>query len=433
MRLPPRIAVPIVCAILVMGGFLVFFFQDLESARAFLSAQLTSATSGASTSNASDIIMLPEGGDEALLHLRRGDISAMRGDWAGATDEYQQSVNAQGGLVALRKLAQAQLQRRDIRGARETLDRMRREGAHPEDLLLLESVILLRTGEMDKARDLLNASDDSPHKHYGLALLAIAAGDYNAAKTELQAVIGGWEPVLRSYAKTLAAAFDEYALFPDSPETHLQTLLARALADVQECELALPMLAHVTQVQDDYRDAFLVQGFCELSTERTQEAVSSLERAYQIDPEKPETQYFLARAYSMSGDHTQAVTYLQYALRNGFQPESEVRRLLAKEALNIGNPDLALEQYEALTLSSDADVDTFGSYIAAAITAGKKEEAYAKAQDAVKRWSNDATAHELLGWAAQETGRTDEAKKELQEALRLDPTRVTAEERLKSL
>lgn len=377
--------------------------------------------------------MLPDGGDEALLHLRRGDIAAMRGDWVGAGEEYLKSVDAHGGLVALRKLAQAQLQRRDIRGARETLDRMRREGAHPEDLLLLESVILLRTGEMDKARDLLNASDDSPHKHYGLALLAIAAGDQDTAKTELQAVIGGWEPVLRSYAKTLAAAFDEYALFPDSPETHLQTLLARALADVQECELALPMLAHVTQVQDDYRDAFLVQGYCELSTERTPEAVISLERAYQIDPEKPETQYFLARAYSASGDHTKAVTYLQYALRNGFEPESEVRRLLAKESLEIGNPDLALEQFEALTLNAAADVDTFGSYIAAAITAGKKEEAYAKAQDAVKRWPNDATSHELLGWAAAETGRTDEAKKELQETLRLDPTRSTAQQRLESL
>jgi tetratricopeptide (TPR) repeat protein len=432
MRLPPRIVVPVVAAVLVMGAFLTVLFEDLESARAFLSTQL-SGTDGESPSANADIIQLPDGGDEALLHLRRGDIAALRGDWQTAGEEFRLAVDAHGGLVALRKLAQAQLQRRDIRGARETLDRMRREGSHPEDLLLLESIILLRTGEMEKARSLLNASDDSPHKHYGLALLAIAGADHESAKAELDAVIAGWEPVLRSYAKTLAAAYDEYALFPDSPETHLQTLLARALADVQECELALPMLAHVTQVQADYRDAWIVQGFCELSTERTQEAVSSLEQAYQLDPEKPETQYFLARAYSVSGDHQQAVTYLQYALRNGFSPESEVRRLLAKEALEIGNGQLAMEQYESLTMQSDADVDTFGSYIAAAITAGSKEEAYAKAQEAVKRWPEDATAHELLGWAASETGRKDEARRELQEALRLDPARVTAQQRLESL
>lgn len=433
MRLPPRIFVPIVSALVVMGVFLTVLFQDLERTRAFLTARLTGTGSDQSASVHADIIQLPDGGDEALLRLRKGDIAALRGDWKTAAEEYRKSVDIHGGLVALRKLASAQLQRRDIRGARETLDRMRREGSHPEDLLLLESVILLRTGEMEKARNILNASEDSPHKNYGLALLSIAGGDYEAGKTKLAAVMSGWEPVLRSYAKTLAAAYDEFSLFPNSPEIHLQTLLARGLADVQECEIALPLLAHVTQVQGDYRDAFLVQGFCELSTERIQEAVSSLEQAYQLDPEKPETQYFLARAYAAAGNHEQAVTYLQYAGRNGFTPASEVQRILAKEALEIGNTSLAMEQYALMTEESDADVDIFGSYIMAAIAAENKEEAYAKAQEAVERWPENATSHELLGLAASATDRKAEARNALQEAIRLDPTRTTAQEKLKSL
>jgi len=58
---------------------------------------------------------------------------------------------------------------------------------------------------------------------------------------------------------------------PSSPrvrEIHLLTLVSRALAQVQECELALPLLSQVTGIQDDYRDAWIVQGFCELSSER---------------------------------------------------------------------------------------------------------------------------------------------------------------------
>ncbi len=432
MRLPPRIVVPVVAALLIVAACLVVFFQQLDGARAFLTAQLGLTSSGTTTMNAA-VINLPQSGDATLLHLRRGDLHALRGEWAAAADEYRQAADNGGGLVSLRKLAQAQLQRRDVRGAQETLDTMRRSGGRPEDLLLLESIILLRTGEMTKAREILQASDDSPHKHYGLALLAIASADYDTAKAELQLVIGGWEPVLRSYARTLASAFDQYALFPNSPVIHLQTLLAKSLADVQECELALPMLAQVTAQQPDYRDAWMVQGFCELSTERMSEAVASLEQAYNLDPEKPEIQYFLARAYGASGDHTGALTYLQYALRNGFSPESEVRRLLAGEALEVGNIDLALEQYDALTTLPEADVDTFSAYIAAAITAGKKEEAYVKAKEAVTRWNDDASAHELLGWAAQATDRIDEARKELQEALRLNPGRASAEERLKSL
>lgn len=431
MRIPYRIVVPVAAALVLVAGLLVVFFIELDDARAYLAARLSGGTG--SVINTKTVIDLPDGGDESLLHLRRGDLHALRGEWESAADEYAKAANNGGGIVSLRKLAQAQLQQRDIRGARETLDRLRREGARPEDLVLLESVILLRTGEMEKARDILNASDDSPHKHYGLALLAIAADDHETAKTELLLVSAGWEPVLRSYAKTLSAAYEEYALFPQSPQTHLQTLLGRALADVGECELGLPILGHVTQIQGDYRDAWIVQGYCELTTGRMAEAVHSLEQAYALDPEKPEIQYFLARAYAKSGDHSGAVTYLQYALRNGFAPESEVRRLLAVEALETGNASLALEQYERLTQLPDADLDIYTSYVAAAITAGKNEEAYTKAVEATTKWPDESATHELRGWAAQVVGKTDEARAEFEEAVRLDPSSITARERLKNL
>ena len=127
------------------------------------------------------------------------------------------------------------------------------------------------------------------------------------------------------------------------------------------------------------------------------------------------------------------MTYLQYALRNGFAPESEVRRLLAVEALETGNATLALEQYDRLTQLPDAGLDVYTSYVAAAITAGKKEEAYSKAVEVTTKWPDESGSHELRGWAAQVMGNTDEARAELEEALRLDPSNSTARERLKNL
>lgn len=430
MRIPARIVVPAVLAVLTVGTVMIVLFWQLEGARALLVQQMNSLTGSGGIQMPALVKVDVDAGDESLLHLRAGDVYALRGEWAAAEEEYRAAVRSDGGLTALRKLAQAQLQRRDIRGAQETLDQLRREGARSEDVLLLESVILLRTGEVARARALLDAAQESPHKHYGLALLFVITGDHPAARTELAAVSGGWEPVLRTYARTLAAAYDEYALFPESPVLHLETLLGRALAQVQECELALPILSRVTHAQDDYRDAWIVQGFCELSTERTTEALASLERAYQLDPEKPEIQYFLARAYLEQGDHGNALTFLQYALRNGFRPESEVRRLIAQEALEMQNPGLALEQYDALTRAEDADLAAYGAFVAASITAGGAEEAYAKAAEAAARWPEEAEAHELLGWAAAETGRTDEARSALEKALSIDPGRESARERL---
>jgi tetratricopeptide (TPR) repeat protein len=371
-----------------------------------------------------------DGADATLLHLRKGDLFALRGQWGKAEEEYALAVEAGGGLPALRKLAQAQLQRRDLNGAKTTLEQLRRAGARIEDLLLLESIIELRTGELVRAKSILSAAADSPQKHYGLALLAIVQGSHEEAQTELTQVVAGWEPVLRTYARTLQSAYEEYALFPDSPPLHLTTLLAHSLAQVQECELALPLLAEVTNAQQDYRDAWTVQGFCELTTERFQESLASFERAYSLDPEKPEIQYFLARSYAALEDHPNAITFLRYALQNGFEPESEARRTLATSALALGDSALALEQYDELTHLEDADLESYRQYVTAAITLERKEEAFVKAQEASEKWEDDAEAQELLGIAAAESGREDEARAAFEKALSIDPKLESARERL---
>ncbi len=436
MPIPNRILFPIsaaVTCVVVIGAFL---FWQLDNARITIKNTLQPVSTGSGqliTNPTAQTDIGNDGGDASLLHLRKGDLMGLRGEWQSAREEYQLSVDAGGGLTALRKLASAQLQLRDFRAATETLAQLHRAGARAEDLLLLESIINLDTGELEKARQLLTAADDSPQKHYGLALIAIATESNDTAKKELAAVISGWEPVLRSYARTLMAAYDEYALFPKSPDIHLQTLLGRALAQVQQCELALPLLSQVTREQDDYRDAWIVQGFCELTTNRTTESLASLERAYQLDPEKAETQYFLARAYAAQGDHGNALTFLQYALQNGFTPEGEVRRVIAREALLAGNIALALDQQDALTKLPDATIDTYRDYVTAAIASGKKEEALVKAQEATQKWPQEAISFELLGWAQGINGDKEHAKESLKKALELNPSLESARERMKEM
>lgn len=434
MSLPRSVTIPATLAlgvIVIIGGVL---FWQLDNARALLQRMNADATESGSALHTISALPTPSThGDAALAALRRGDLLALRGEWTKAEGEFETAVKAGGGLTALRKLAQAQLQRRDTEAARDTLKRLRAAGAKDEDLVLLESIISLRTGNLDEARRLLTAAEDSPQTQYGLGLLAIVEGRHDDATVLLTSVMGGWEPSLRTYAKTLLAAYDEYDLFQGSPETHRQTLISRALADVGECELALPILTKVLAAQDDYRDAWTLQGFCQLLTERPTEARTSLERAYQIDPQKPEVQYFLARAFSTLGDHASAITYFQYAIQNGFSPQSEARRLLAAEAFATGNTELALQEMDQLTRDPTATIDAFTDFVTAALSADQNEEAYARAQDAVVRFPTEATAHDLLGWAAIETQRFEEARTALNKALELDPNLESARRRLNSL
>lgn len=434
MKLSSRILLPILAAVFLSAGLVLFLSLQVRQSARRVEEELRRVTETLQNSGTP----APESdqgaaSDRALLHLRKGDLAALGGNWEAAEAEYQASVDASGGIPALKKLAQAELQRHEGDRVRATIERLREAGGREEDIVLLRSILLLQSGELQKADDLLHAAADSPQKHYALALLAIIKADSTQAKAELRTVENGWEPVLRTYGKILMSAYDEYALFPKSPEIHLTTLLARALAETQECELALPLLTRVIQERDRYRDAWIIQGYCELTTERTKEALASLEHAYQLDPEKPETQFFLARAYARLGDHGNAVTFLQFTIKNGFKPEREARTLLASEAVATGNSLLAFEQYAAIITGPDADVGAFDQYIGLGLGLGKKDEAYAAGKKVVEKWPDDGKSWELLGIAAAAFDKKDEAKTALTKALQLDPTLESAREKLSKL
>ncbi|MBI1813337.1 tetratricopeptide repeat protein [Candidatus Peregrinibacteria bacterium] len=436
MKLRARIVVPVLAALAVAVSLMTFLRWQVVSTADSLrrtierQAQTTGAPSAANAPK-SDATAIES--DQALLHLHKGDVLALQGDWPSAEAEYQQAAHAQGGIPALKKLAQAELQRREFTAAQTTLVTLGQQGARSEDLLLLQILMALHRGDRTTVQTLLNQAAESPQKHYGAALLAIVQGRSDDAKTELQAVENGWEPGLREYARTLRGAYDEYALFPESKEIHLQTLLARALAQAQECELALPMLTSVVHQADDYRDAWIVKGFCELTMERPSDALASLERAYALDPEKPETQYFLGRSYAALKDGKNAMTFFEYALKNGFTPEKEVRRALAAEAQEAGDAALALEQEQAMMQASDAELADFEGFISLALAAGKHDDAFAAAQQAAKKWPDSAEAQELYGLTAQAANHREEAIAALRHALELDPTRQRSADALKKM
>jgi len=433
-KLSPRITIPLAGAFLIACGLVGALWWRLS---------MSVSTSPSSVSNTHTVVGIPTGDptfedeiddrDAGLLHLRRGDLLALQGKWSQAESEYKKAIDSGGGLAALRKLGDAQLQRRDVNGLQSTMRRMKGEGAKSEDLLLLDAQILLRTGELVRAKSLLENAADSPQKHYASALLALIEDRHTDAAQALKAVMAGWDPVLRTYAQTLQSAYDEFAIFPESQEVHLLTLLSRALAQVQECELALPILTHVTKQQDDYRDAWIVLGFCQLVSERTQESLTSLERAYALDPEKPEIQYFLGRAYIDLKDHRNALTFLQYALQNGFEPQSEVRRIIAEEATEIGDMKIAVDQYRVLAALPDAKPETGEKLVTLLIGMNQKQDAKTAAKEATLRWPTDAGVWNLLGWAHLELDEKAEAKVALEKALSLNPNLESAKERLRKL
>ncbi|MDD5103548.1 MAG: tetratricopeptide repeat protein [Candidatus Peribacteraceae bacterium] len=437
MKIPARILIPVVFALLCTALLLAFLWWQLTAASHMALRRVVEpgaeSVSLTASGNMTTQLAPADSRDLSLLHLREGDLYAVRGEWAEAAASYEQAVALDGGLPALRKLALAELQRRDMGGLQETIRQLKAAGARPEDIALIENIVLLRTGELSTARKRLEGATDSPQKHYALALLSIIEGNHAIAQQELATVTTGWEPALRSNARTLLGAYEEFALFPQSSDLHLITLLSRALAQVQECELALPLLAQVTKEKEDYRDAWIVQGYCELVTERPQQALVSLERAYNLNPEKPEIQYFLARAHAALGQHENAITFLEYALQNGFTPKSEIRRLIASEALKNGDAAAALGQYKALVEEPDAGIEAFDGAVSTALALKRNDEAIALALLGTQRLPQIARSFDILGWAYAEAGKKEEARTALTKALEIDPYLLSAKERMEKI
>lgn len=436
MRIPPRVYIPAVLALAIVAGVgalliwqirtsvnvIEMAFNGIQQApSAIFSARNNRDTGGQNQS-------------EALMHLRQGEVFERRGEWRQAQDAYLLSVNAGGGAPALRKLIRIQLQRREYDAAGDSIGKLRQETRESDDIMLLSGLLQLRTGNIAAARTTFSARPETPQAQYGLALVALAGRDIDGAQQQLKLAMQNSDSTIRSYATTLMNAFKEFSLFAEGQETHLETLLAHALAQVGECEAALAYVSRVVAKQDRYRDAWIVKGYCEFTTERLQDALASLERAYSIDPEKPETQYFLARTHAALGDPQNAVTFLQYAVLNGFSPAKDARDLLAQYALELGDTDLALEQYRTIAEDVASKPADYEKYVNLALQLpNRTNEAYQAAKDAQAKWPDDALPFVMLGKAARALGAKDEAEKALREALRIDPKFAKANEELNSL
>lgn len=425
-KIPPRIYVPLLLAAalgIAVGGL---FLWQIHRSVATIEG---SFNSGNNTSFLQKILpgsprTTPNSAmqSQALMELRQGEIFELKGEWKRAEDKYAESVNSGGGTPALKKLASIQLQRREYEGASKTIDALKQENKDSDDVMLLEGILALRKGDVPTAISIFNRKPDSPQSMYGLALTSIVKAEHDKAKLHLAKAGESADPAIRGIAAVILEAYNEFALFPEGRAEHLATLLARSLAQVNECEAALALTNPVVAAEPRYRDAWIVKGFCEFTTERTRDALTSLEQAYSLDPEKPEIQYFLARTHSALGDPQNAVTFLQYSIINGFQPERDARELLADYALELGNTALALEQYKLIANGKDGDLDAYKRYVDLAVgSANHGLDALALAKEALLKYPDDAAALTMAAKAALAAGLPADAQKYIEAALKIDP------------
>ena len=332
-------------------------------------------------------------------------------------------------VPVIRKLFHTTLLLRDWERAEAMLGLLSFRGVSEEALDALRGFLLLHKGEKAGAQHLFQKYPENPEHLYGLALLSLLQGTHEETEQFLSMIREkSSDPVLVHAAQTLQGAYDEFALFEDGKNSHQSTLLARALAQLNQCPFALELLEGVMLSEPDYRDAWIIKGYCTLILQETTEALEAFEKAYSLDPEKSETQYFLGLTHERMGKMTEARTFLSYALQNGFQPERAIREKLATIAEAEGAYEDAAAEYQSLLELGDENLaETYHALVTLLIEhLNQTDEARTLALEARERLGDVPLVLDLLGWTELLRDDVNQAAAYLTVAVTQDPTLASA-------
>jgi cytochrome c-type biogenesis protein CcmH/NrfG len=326
----------------------------------------------------------------------------------------------------LHLISEKLLERRQTKKAKRYLNEaLELDPSNVRTMSLLAKVSLLQK-DFEQARNYLaELPDDEIHAAFIKALLAVIDNDRDAAGKHLHYIADNFpESELGEKAQRIIDAYREFDYFRDGLPIHLRTLLARSFNQINEPALAIWLLRDVLTEKTDYRDAWILLGYAYYNLQQFSLAEDAFYKAYELDTEKPETQYFLGLTYYALDNLVESERFFEYAVINGFEPRVQAYQKLSDVYLENENYEKAVSMYENyLSLSKDTKPTDFVRPVQIYIDyLNEPENALALAQRVVRTHPNEAMSYNLLGWAYLENKDYANALVNLEKAQLIDST-----------
>lgn len=139
-----------------------------------------------------------------------------------------------------------------------------------------------------------------------------------------------WDENYKSKIFALNSAIEEFKVYRDSQDIHLYTLLSKALTNSFEFEVSNKILWEVLRKREDYRDARIIFAYNKIRQWEAEKWLNILIWAENIDPTKPEIQFYKAIAYEDLWDLIKSKHNFLTALKNWYEPKSQIYQKLAE-------------------------------------------------------------------------------------------------------
>ncbi len=136
--------------------------------------------------------------------------------------------------------------------------------------------------------------------------------------------------IAQEQIKDFINLYSEFELLKDGKNPHLFALIAKILASHKENMLAKEFADIAIKEDIDYIDAWVIRGYSFLRMKYLSAALSDFRHAYELDPIRPEVQYFIAQILYEQQKHEEAKLFFEKTLEYDFAFKEEVQWKLIK-------------------------------------------------------------------------------------------------------
>lgn len=248
-------------------------------------------------------------------------------------------------------LGEVYLRTNDLRKLNSLLIELENKFPENKEIIVLEARKLITEGKFNdvfKSLEQAERKDLSPALNFYLAVLNALQNKHETAK-EILSELNGLPVIEKKYfaidvndtsieevnvsitselakkVQDLLVTYEEFEGLSDGKNPHLFALLAKKLAENNEGRLAREFSDTAIKEDVAYIDAWIIRGYANLLLKDFGNALQDLRHAYELDPIRPQTHYFLALTLYESGNEEEAALYFEKALEHNFEFSSEIR------------------------------------------------------------------------------------------------------------
>lgn len=216
--------------------------------------------------------------------------------------------------------------------------------------------------------------------------------------------------------------YDTFSEFADGKNPHLFALIAKQLAELKEGVLAREWANVAIREDIEYVDAWLLRGYAQMVIGENKLALLDLEHAYELDPVRPETQYFLALTLHKLDRDEEAALFFEKCLEYDFAFSDEIKWKLIEIFSAQQKWDQVVALYQQI-VEEDPTPTQFVSAVYTSIDVLKKPGiALQLTQELLEKNPDDLLAINLQAWALIANERFSQADDLLGRAKKLDET-----------